>query len=74
MKSIIKVLGIAAMCLCIGLSVAYYNTSSLGYDNANFISYNNNEIRIFDISIKYKEFFEKIEKSKEYIPTEFISI
>ncbi len=74
MKSIIKILTVAAVCLSVGLAVAYYNTSSLGYDNANIISYNDEEVRIFDISINYKELSKKIEKTKNYIPDEFMPI
>lgn len=74
MKSIIKVLLVASVCLCVGCSVAYYNTSSLGYDNANLVSYDSEQLRIFDISIKYNKIFKELEKSKKYIPTNYIAI
>lgn len=74
MKSIIKVLTIAGVCLSIGLFVAYYNTSSLGYDNANIISYNETEVQIFDTTINYKDFFQKLNKVKDFVPNSFLTI
>ncbi len=66
------ILAFAAMCLAIGLVIAYYNTSSLGYDNANIISFNSEQLNIFDYEIQYAEVREKYNKLKELIPDEII--
>lgn len=68
------ILAIAAMCLAVGLIIAYYNTSSLGYDNANIISFNSEQLNIFDYEIKFSEVREKYNKLKEFIPDEIIVI
>lgn len=74
MKTVVKILGSSIAVLLIGLSVAYYNTSSLGYDNANIFSYDENGIYIMDISINYKEIQEKIENIENYLPEKYITI
>lgn len=52
-RSIFGILFIAVNVLIIGLIVAYYNTASLGYDNANILSIYDDKIKIFDINIYY---------------------
>lgn len=74
MKKPRRILTLAALVLLIGISVAYYNTSSFGYDDANIISINNEELRILDLNINYKEIEEKFEKIKNNIPDNFITI
>ena len=52
-------------------AVAYYNTASLGYDNANLLTVTNESIRFFDITIKYEDIimiFKKIEKVLNFKP------
>lgn len=54
---------VSAAVLSVGLAIAYYNTASLGYDNANILTLTDESIRIFDITIIFddvKEFIEKI--------------
>ena len=54
-----------------GIAVAYYNTASLGYDNANLLTVTNESIRFFDITIKYEDIimiFKKIEKVLNFKP------
>lgn len=65
---------LASVCLVVGVCIAYYNTSSLGYDNANLISYNNEEIYILDFNIKYKDIKHKIEEIKKITPNQNITI
>lgn len=74
MKKPRRILALAALTLLIGISVAYYNTSSFGYDNANIVSFDNEEIRVLDFKIKYREIEEKFEKLKENVPDDFITI
>lgn len=74
MKAVRRILMLASVCLVVGVCVAYYNTSSLGYDNANLISYNNEEITVLDFNIKYDDIKNKIEYMKKYLPEETITI
>ena len=74
MKAERRILAIAAVALALGTAVAYYNTCSLGYDNANIISFNSEELKIFDFNIKYSELEELKEKISKYIPNDFITI
>lgn len=56
---------LSVVVLLVGIAVAYYNTASLGYDNANLLTVTNESIRFFDITIKYEDIimiFKKIEK------------
>lgn len=74
MKAVIKIVVLCSLCLGVGLAVAYYNTASLGYDNANIISFNNEELQVFDYNIKYEDVKEKVNKIKNAIPDEFVTI
>ena len=42
-----KILFAATIILSLGIGVAYYNTSTLGYDNANIISFDEEKVNIF---------------------------
>lgn len=74
MKKVFKILTLSTFALVVGLIVAYYNTSSLGYDNANIISFNNEELHLFDYRIVYEDVEKNIETVKETLFTDFISI
>jgi uncharacterized membrane protein len=74
MKKPRRILTLAAFALIIGISVAYYNTSSFGYDDANIICVTDEEIRILDLTINYKEIERNFEKVKEKMPNDFITI
>ncbi len=65
---------LAVLILGVGVSIAYYNTSSFGYDNANIISFNNESVKIFDYNIEYKDIEEKLEEIDKAIPKDFITI
>ena len=69
-----RILAFAAMCLAVGLIISYYNTSSLGYDDANIISFNSEQLNIFDYEIKFSEVREKYDRLKELVPDEIIVI
>ncbi len=74
MKKIAGILLTASFVFVAGICVAYYNTSSIGYDNANIISFNNEEVNIFDYRIEYKNVEDKFEKIKKVLPDEYITI
>lgn len=70
-KYVINMLLFSAVVLLVGIAVAYYNTASLGYDNANLLTVTNESIRFFDITIKYEDvimIFKKIEKVLNFKP------
>lgn len=74
MKAERRILATAALALMLGTAVAYYNTCSLGYDNANIVSFNSEEVKIFDYNIKFSEIEEIKDKISKYIPKDFITI
>lgn len=70
-KCVINMLLLSVVVLLVGIAVAYYNTASLGYDNANLLTVTNESIRFFDITIKYEDIimiFKKIEKVLNFKP------
>lgn len=74
MKKVICILIISSIVLTAGVTAAYYNTSSLGYDNANILYIDNDIIRIFDMTIQYKKIQNKIEEIKKDIDKFSITI
>lgn len=74
MKKQIAILMIASVFLLAGITTAYYNTSSIGYDNANIISISNDEIKLFDIDINYKKIKNKMDKLQKELPEQYITI
>lgn len=73
-KKEFRILSIAAVVLIIGIIISYYNTSSLGYDNANIVSFDNEQLNIFDYEIRYEKVKDRYNKVKDYIPNEIIII
>lgn len=70
-KYVINMLLLSVVVLLVGIAVAYYNTASLGYDNANLLTVTNESIRFFDITIKYEDIImiiKKIEKVLNFKP------
>ena len=70
-KYVINMLLLSVVVLLVGIAVAYYNTASLGYENANLLTVTNESIRFFDITIKYEDIimiFKKIEKVLNFKP------
>lgn len=73
-KSVRVIFFLFSLLLLIGIIIAYYNTASLGYDNANIISFNNEEIRLFDYVIKYKDISYFIHLLKNIFNPQIVSI
>lgn len=70
-KYVVNMLLLSVVVLLVGIAVAYYNTASLGYDNANLLTVTNESIRFFDITIKYEDvimIFKKIQKVLNFKP------
>ena len=74
MKKVISILAAALVALAVFTSVAYYNTSSLGYDDANIISVTGDGIRIMYFNIDYKTVKDFYESIKKLLPDNFITI
>lgn len=73
-KKVISLLFINSVILLVGIAVAYYNTASLGYDEANLFSYDDVAIYIFDFQIEKQKIFEIIQNMKDFVPKVFITI
>lgn len=73
-KKVISLLFINSVILLVGIAVAYYNTASLGYDEANLFSYDDVAIYIFDFEIEKQKIFEIIQIMKDFVPKVFITI
>lgn len=73
-KSVRVIFFLFSLLLLIGIIIAYYNTASLGYDNANIVSFNNEEIRLFDYVIKYKDISYFIHLLKNLFNPQIVSI
>lgn len=73
-KKVISLLFINSVILLVGIAVAYYNTASLGYDEANLFSYDDVAIYIFDFQIEKQKIFEIIQNLKDFVPKVFITI
>lgn len=70
-KYVVNMLLLSVVVLLVGIAVAYYNTASLGYDNANLLTVTNESIRFFDITIKYEDvimIFKEIQKVLNFKP------
>ena len=74
MKKIIIILTVSALVLFAGTSVAYYNTSSLGYDNANLFELYEGGFRLLEFDINYKEIRNIADEICEKMPDKFITI
>ncbi len=74
MKRIILILFTSVLCISAGTAVAYYNTSSFGYDNANIITVTDDSLRIFDLYIEYEDLERAYDYVNEHTPDNFITI
>lgn len=74
MKKITLILICAAAVCSAGMSVAYYNTASLGYDNANIVSFYEGGIYVLDFDINYEKTKRGFERVKSVLPSKFVSI
>lgn len=74
MKKVIIILFTSIICLVWGIVTAYYNTASLGYDNANLISADKYELRIMDFVISKKAVRKNAEHFVKSVKPDFITI
>jgi len=45
----VRIILLSVLGLLVGITIAYYNTASLGYDNANIFTLYNDSVKIFEI-------------------------
>lgn len=69
-----RIILLSILGLLIGITVAYYNTASLGYDNANIFTLYTDSVRIFDIVINFEDISKIFSILKKIVPKVFISI
>mgnify|MGYP003551032552 FL=1 len=69
-----RIILLSVLGLLIGITIAYYNTASLGYDNANIFTLYNDSVKIFDIVINFEDISKTISILKRIVPKVFISI
>ena len=69
-----RIILLSVLGLLIGITIAYYNTASLGYDNANIFTLYNDSVKIFDIVINFEDISKIISILKRIVPKAFISI
>ena len=69
-----RIILLSVLGLLIGITIAYYNTASLGYDNANIFTLYNDSLKIFDIVINFEDISKIISILKRIVPKVFISI
>ncbi|WP_297143793.1 hypothetical protein [uncultured Eubacterium sp.] len=70
----VRIILLSVFGLLIGITIAYYNTASLGYDNANIFTLYNDSVKIFDIVINFEDISKIISILKRIVPKVFISI
>lgn len=70
----VRIILLSVLGLVIGITIAYYNTASLGYDNANIFTLYNDSVKIFDIVINFEDISKIISILKRIVPKVFISI
>ncbi|MDD6728787.1 MAG: hypothetical protein PUE08_06185 [Eubacteriales bacterium] len=59
----------SAIVLTVGISVAYYNTKTFGFDeNAKIFSYDKEKFSFLDFNIYYKDVEDFIAETRTYIP------
>ena len=71
MKKTVLILIASAVLSSAGMAVAYYNTASVGYDNANLISFYDGGVYLFDFDINYDKAKNDI---KNFLPEKLITI
>lgn len=70
-KKIFAIVLCASIFLVSGISVAYYNTKTFGFDeNAKVFSKDKEKISFLDFDIYYKDVEDFIENAKQYMPDE----
>lgn len=68
-KKVVAIFCCAAIVFGAGLSVAYYNTKSFGFDeNTKIASADDDKITIFDFNIYYNDIDNALKKIQQYMP------
>ncbi len=68
-KKIAAIICCAAIVFCAGISVAYYNTKTFGFDeNTKIATADDDKITIFDFNIYYNNIDEALKKVQKYVP------
>ena len=68
-KKITAIIMCAMVVLVSGMTVAYYNTKSFGFDeNAKIVSRDNNKVSFLDFEIYYDDVELFFETAKQYLP------
>lgn len=74
MKKVIGILCLSLVVFSAGIVIAYYHTSSLGYDNANLISFRTDSVQIMDFDIYYEDVKEIWTSLQEAAPKNYTTI
>ena len=74
MKKVSSILLLSALCICVGTAVAYYNTSSFGYDDANILTVNDDSVQILYFEIRYQDVEDFVDVLKENAPDKLITV
>jgi hypothetical protein len=74
MKKPRRIIILAAFVFLIGINIAYYNTSSLVREKVNFISFDNESVKVYETDIRYDDVKKHLEKLKNSFPSEYITI
>ena len=64
MKKPRRIVFLATLIFLIGINIAYYNTSSLVREKVNFISFDNESVRVYETDIRYDDVKKHLEKIK----------
>lgn len=68
-KKIAAIICSAVIVFCTGISVAYYNTKTFGFDeNTKIATADDDKITIFDFNIYYNNIDNTLKKVQKYIP------
>ena len=74
MKKPRRIVFLATVIFLVGINIAYYNTSSLVREKVNFISFDNESVRVYETDIRYDDVKKQLEKIKKSFPSEYITI
>ena len=74
MKKTVAILLSALLVFCAGSAVAYYNTASVGYDNAHLLVFEKEYVQVMDFQIFYSDVAEEFKKLQDLTPDNFITI
>lgn len=62
---------ICSVLLTIGVSIAYYNTKTFGFDeDAALLTFSDEGVKVMDYYVDYEKARQIVDKASEYIPKE----